>query len=235
MKSIFRIFCLLFLPAIMFGQLPRPYVAGGIDLMPAGYSSTAWQGTAGVEWNPKHLVFDSYAGYDTGKKVNDGTTGNYKGHDRFLRGFVGPRFGLWYAGVGARWSQLSTSNYTKGGSAFAAGSWHPEIGGGRDWNSKTVPLFLRTQLAYMARPSKEVTHYPDGTSCDGCGSGSHGMDFTMWVPSPEHTGHFFFKMNVVIFRFHDSFTDPKNIPLTNQQAANKHLGDSTEFMAGFRF
>lgn len=225
----------VFCTTIAFGQSPRPYATFGLDLMPAGYASTAFQGTAGLEWNPKFAVFDAYAGYDTGKKTDDNTVNNYSGHDRFLRASAGPKFGPWFAAVGARWSQLSTTNYTKGGDIFAAGSWHPEVGGGRDFSTKSTKNFMRAQALYMARPSKEVTHYPDGSSCDGCGSGSHGADITLWFPSPAHKGHFFCKMNVVLFRFHDSITDPKNVPLTRAQTGNGHLGDSTEFMVGARF
>lgn len=225
----------VFCTTLALGQRPRPYVTGGVDLMPAGYASLALQGTAGFEWNPKYLAFDAYAGYDNGRKANDNTANNYSGHDRFLRAFVGPKIGPWYAGVGARFSQLSTTNYTKGGNVFSAGSWHPEIGGGRDFSTRKTPLFMRVQALYMARPSKEVTHYPSGLSCDGCGSGSHGADITLWFPSPEHSGHFFAKMNVVLFRFHDSITDPKNIPLTRQQTGNGHLGNSAELMIGARF
>ena len=234
MKSVFRIIC-LFLATACFGQLPRPYVTAGLDLMPAGYSSTAFQIGGGLEFNRPYLVFDSYAGYDNGRKSNDLTPNNYKGHDRFLRAFVGPKFGAFYAGVGARWSMLSTSNYTKGGDIFNAGSWHPEIGVGRDFGTQDYPLFMRVQGAYMFREQREVVHYPGGQTCYGCGNGSQGADITLWFPSPEHKGHFFAKMNVVLFRFHDSITDPKNLPLTRQQTTNGHLGDSTEFMAGFRF
>ena len=225
----------VFCTPLVFGQLPRPYVAGSFNLMPAGYASTSFGVGGGLEFDRPYIVFDSYAGYDTGKKSDDNTVNNYSGHDRFLRAFAGPKFGPWYAGVGARWSQLSTTNYTKGGSAFDAGSWHPEVGGGRDFSTHDYPLFMRVQAAYMARPSKEVVHYPDGSSCDGCGTGSHGADITLWFPSPAHSGHFFAKMNIVLFGFHDSITDPKNIPLTRTQTGNGHLADSTEFMVGARF
>ena len=231
----FTVVLIVFCASLALGQRPRPYVTAGIDLLPAGYASLALQGTAGFEWNPKYLAFDAYAGYDNGRKENDATSNNYSGHDRFLRAFAGPKIGPWYAGVGARWSQLSTTNYTKGGTPFAAGSWHPEVGGGRDFSTHDYPLFMRVQSAYMARPSKEVTHYPDGTNCDGCGSGSHGADITLWFPSPAHSGHFFAKMNIVLFRFHDSITDPKNVALTRAQTGNGHIGDSTEFMIGARF
>src|ERR1700691_4001691 len=93
------IFALLCLPA--FAQRPQPYVLGGISLMPSGYASLAVQGGGGIEWETRYSVFDSYAGYDNGRKANDNTPDNYKGHDRILRGFLGYKRDLWYAGVGA--------------------------------------------------------------------------------------------------------------------------------------
>jgi hypothetical protein len=235
MKILIAVFVILCMPLALFGQAPRPYLLGGADLMPSGYASLAVQGGGGIEWETRYSVFDSYAGYDNGRKANDNTLNNYKGHDRLLRGFLGYKQGPWYAGVGARWSQLSTTNYTKGGDPFSAGSWHPEAGFGRDWNARTAPLFLRTQILYMFREQREVTDYPGQPPCVGCGSGSQGADISLWFPSPEHKGHWFYKMNVVLFAFHDSFTDPTNVALTNEQAANKHLGDVTEFSLGYRF
>lgn len=214
---------------------PRPYISGGINLMPPGYASTAESFGGGVQWNLSHLVFDSYAGYDNGKKTNDGTPGNIKGHDRYLRGFAAYKQGNNYVGVGARWAALSTANYSKGGDAFAAGSWYPEVGVGRDWSTSTSKLFMRTQVAYMFRETKEVTRYPDGTVCDGCGNGSQGADISVWLPSPARPGHFFARFNVVLFSFHDTITAPDNIPLTLKQTSNHHLGESTEFTIGARF
>lgn len=215
--------------------VPHPYVLGTVDLMPSGYAPLAFSGGGGIMWDRPYLVFDSYAGYDNGRKANDNTVGNYKGHDRFVRGFVGLKVQKYYAGVGARWSQLSTTNYTKGGDIFSAGSWHPVIAGGRDWSTRTSPNFLRTQIGWMFSPSKETVHYPDGTNCDGCGNGTHGVPVTIWLPSPARPGHFFFKMEAVIFRFHDTITDPTNVPLTRIQSSNWHLADSTEISVGYRF
>lgn len=236
-KATLFLFALLVLTlgALAQDKVPHPYVNGGLDLMPSGYASLAAQGGVGIMYNLPHLVLDTYAGYDNGRKENDNTLNNYKGHDRFLRGFAGFKQGTYYAGVGARWSQLSTTNYTKGGDAFSAGSWHPEVGGGKDWSAYGAPLFLRTQVLYMFNESKEVTYYPSAPTCYGCGNGSHGADITLWFPSPAKGGHLFFKMNVVLFRFHDSVTEPSNIPLTNAQIANKHFADSTELLLGWKF
>lgn len=216
-------------------KFPRPYLNAGIDLEPAGYASLAVQGGGGIMLESPHFVFDSYAGYDNGRKVNDGTGPNPKGNDKFLRGFAAYKQGPWFAGIGARWSSLSTSNYTKGGDIFNSDSWHPEVGGGRDWDARTAPLFLRTQALWMFREQREVVRYPDGTTCYGCGNGSEGVDMTLWFPSPAHKGHWFCKMNFVFFGFHSTFTDPKNVALTRAEAANKSVSGSEEYSINYRW
>lgn len=220
------LFAVLFLVMTVsaFGQsFPRPYVVGGFNLMPAGYASTSFGTGGGIMWDQPHFVLDTYAGYDTGHKDNDGTSDNYSGHDRYLRGFGSYKQGNNYFGIGARWSELYTTNYDK------SGSWHPEVGAGHDFSP------LRLQVAYMFRESKEVTQYPGGIMCDGCGNASQGADITLWFPSPARSKHLFAKMNVVLFEFHDTITDPSNTLLTQQQISNKHFTDSTEFMVGYRF
>lgn len=221
MKKFLAVLALFFVP-LVFGQLPRPYVSAGFTLMPPGYAAVAAQGGAGIQWNRPYLVFDSYAGYDNGRKANDNTSGNNKGHDRYLRGFLAYKHGKNYFGGGARWSELSTTNY----SDF---SWHPEAGVGRDWD------FMRLQVAYLFPPSKPITRYPSGQTCYGCGSGSHGADISVWFPSPVNTHHLFARMETVLFRYHETATDPSNIQLTEQQVANKYLGNSFEVSLGWKF
>jgi hypothetical protein len=222
---------------IKVSSIPRPYLAGSFNLMPGGYASVAWGGGGGLMVENKYFIFDSFVGYDNGHKVNDNTLNNYKGHDRFVRGFESYKKGNNYFGVGARWSQLSTTNYTKGGSIYTAGAWHPEVGVGRDFfaNDKFYPLMMRAQMLYMFHSNKETVHYPDGTNCDGCGNGSQGVDLSLWWPSPAKKSHIFFRMNVVMFGFHDSITDPANLQLTQLQRARTHVSDSTELMLMYRF
>ena len=234
MKKLLTVAFALLLAPIALGQV-RPYVSVGAELMPAGYAPFSVQGGGGLHWDARDFVFDSYAGYDTGRKLDDNTPDNYKGHDRYLRGFLGYKRDFWYAGVGARWSQLSTTNYSKGGTPFSAGSWHPEAGLGRDWNARTASLFMRTQFLYMFREQREVTTYPGGQSCAGCGNGSQGADISLWFPSPASSKHWFCRMNVVLFGFHTTITDPTNIPLTRSQTSSKHFTDFTEFQVGYRF
>lgn len=240
-----RIFCmvgcfviLVFAVVTARCQAPSAYLAGSFNLMPAGYASVAWGGGGGVTYNARHVVFDSYAGYDNGHKDNDATSRNNKGHDRFLRGFEAYQFGSTYLGVGARWSQLSTTNYVKGGPISSSSSWHPEVGVGHDFaaHDKFYLLSMRGQVLYMFRESRESVHYPDGSSCAGCGNGSQGLDISLWFPSPAKPhSHLFMRINVVPFIFHDTITDPTNVYLTRLQTRNRHLTDSTEFLLGVKF
>lgn len=210
---------------------PRPYLLADFDLMPAGYESTAWQGGGGIEVNAPHFVFDSYAGYDNGRKAPVNGVPNYNGHDRFLRGFAGYYQNGWFVGVGARWSQLSTSDYTKGGSPLNGKSWHPEFGFG--WDAATD--YARVQILYMFREQREVSYSAIGIPCVGCGNGSQGADITLWFPSPIKSNHWFCKMNWVPFTFHDTITDPKNLVQTAAQTASHHFTVSGEIGVGVRF
>src|SRR5271166_2177909 len=67
--------------------IPRPYVAGGVSLMPGGYGAVAFRGQGGLYLNAKHAVCDTYVAIDNGKKTNDGTENNIKGHDDYVAGF----------------------------------------------------------------------------------------------------------------------------------------------------
>ena len=202
-------------------KVPHPYVIGGVALFPGGYQPAGWEAGAGLMWDRPHFVFDSFAGYDNGRKTNDGGNNNPKGHDRMLRGFAGYKFGSSYVGAGARWSELDTTNYAKVG-------WHPEIGVGHDFwpHDEYYPNFARVQVAWMFREQGEVVRLPGLPDCHVCGNGSQGPDFTLWIPSPADSKHkhIFAKMNVVPFMYHNN-------------PADKHLHWSTsaEMLVGYRF
>lgn len=215
-----------------FSNCPHPYVEGSMNLEGPGYAPLAWEIGGGLQLEHPHIVGDAFLGYDNGHKENDGTNENEKGHDRFARAFLAYRHHFTYFGAGARWSQLSTTNYTKGGSIFASGSWHPEVGIGQE-----LGMVARVQALYMFHPSHEVTYYPNSPSCDGCGNGSQGLDLSLTFPSPLHprVKHFFFRINVVMYRYHTTITEPSNIPLTRTQAGQHFWGDFTEFQTGWRF
>jgi hypothetical protein len=195
-------------------EWPRPYLQATLSLMPGGYAPLAVGGGGGVQWNLSHLVLDSLAAWDDGRKTNDGTVNNRKGHDRYLRGFAAYKFGKNYVGAGGRWSELSTTNYTK------ENSWHPELGMGRDFG------FMRAQALWMFNSQHSVVDYPVGPPCDNaCGSQERGADVSFWFPSPVSRRHWFFRIDDVLFRFQ------------NEPAARvvRQAADTVDFSLAYRF
>ena len=206
--------------AICQDSLPRPYISGGVALLPSGYASVGWLTGGGLDLNKYHLVFDSFAGYDNGRKVDDGGPPNPNGHDRLLRGFAGYNVSGSYIGAGARWTELSTTNYTKSG-------WQPEVGVGHDlWPDDAYdPNCARLQVAYVFKKQREIVRFPDAPSCYFCGNGSRGVAITIWFPSPANPKyHVFFSMDAMIFGYHNNPAD-----------RDLHITDTTEMTIGYRF
>ena len=202
-----KILLFVFLTTMCFGQVPRPYIAGGLSLMPAGYASAAYRVQGGLYTNAPHIVSDVYGAYDNGRKDNDNTAGNTNGHDRYLAGFVAYKFGNTFTGAGARWSQLSTTNYTKSAT-------HYQFGIGHDW------AVARGQVFYIL---------PAGTS------GIQGPEFSVILPSPVSRRHLFVRFETGIYEYHDTVTDPSNSELTAVQTGNRHATASTTMMLMYRF
>lgn len=190
-------------------QVAHPYVSAGVALFPSGYQPAGWEAAGGLMLDQTHFVFDSFAGYDNGRKENDGGPVNPKGHDRMLRGFSALKFGNSYIGAGVRWEELSTTNYTKI-------NYHPLLGVGHDFSAS-----IRVQAAYAFKAQHELVRYPNAPSCYNCGNESKGVDVTLWAPLHSH---FFCRMDMFIFSFHNNPYDP-----------SYHFGDSTEILAGYRF
>ncbi|MGB2606530.1 MAG: hypothetical protein WBC78_23200, partial [Candidatus Sulfotelmatobacter sp.] len=115
--------------------IPVPIFTLGPSLMGGGYALFAYRIEGGLNMEATHVVFHAIAAYDNGRKVDDDDEPNPKGHDRYLESAIYYRPArpgwkrMFYFGGGYRWSQLSTTNYTKGGA-------RPEFGGGYD-------MFLR--------------------------------------------------------------------------------------------
>ncbi len=178
-----------------------------------GYAPAAWIGGAGVNIELKYLVFDATAAYDTGHKINDNTIDNHSGHDRKLAGNAFFRFNRFYAGGGASWSQLSTTNYTKQ-------AWHPQFGGGHDWFWED--LSLRGQALYLLPGNDHL-------------NGTQGPEFSMWFPSPATDHHFFLRDTVGIFVIHETITNPSDKPLTDAQTSSKSASGYVNLGLMYRF
>lgn len=249
----------LFLPVMALGQaqtaptqsyVPSPYGAVGISLMPNGYGAVAVRGQAGIMENAPHFVFDGYVAIDNGKKVNDGTLNNIKGHDDYVAGFLGYRQNNWYFGGGMRWNQLVTSNYTKGTNFFQAvrqGDIRYQFGGGKDWYYNNAYNFsYRVQALYLLPPQHESVAYPaapgvPSSVCQGCGNGVQGPELTLWMPSPADGRHHFFVREILgIYEFHTTVTEPCPGPLCNPadfqaQKNSRHAMATFDMLVGYRF
>ena len=104
-------------------SIPRPYASLGPSVTEdAGYAPLAYRAESGLDLESKHAIFRALAAYDNGHKTDDGDQPNVNGHDRYLESAAYFRAGHgWSFGMGWRWNQLSTANYSKGGS-------RPELG-----------------------------------------------------------------------------------------------------------
>lgn len=207
--------------------IPMPYLSVGPSLMGGmGYAEFAYRAEAGVNLEGTHLVFRALGAYDNGRKVDDNDQPNPKGHDRHLEGaiYFRPALPGWsrqlFFGGGFRWNQLSTTNYTKGGSRY-------QLGGGYDW-------FQRLCEACRRDASMRVTvdWITAGTDWQ---NGSHGPIVTLTIPSPREKRHWFWRESVGVFIFHTSVTESGNVSLTREQRAQKGLGNIVDSAVIFRF
>jgi len=237
-------------PQTFESYVPRPYVAGGVSLMPNGYGAVALRGQGGLYLNAKHAVCDTYVAADNGKKTNDGTENNIKGHDDYVAGFCGYKQGNWYFGGGMRWNELITSNYTKGTNFFQAvkqGDIRYQFGGGKDWfhHFSNGDFNMRAQVAYILPPLHESVSYPAtptsaGFVCQGCGNGVQGPEITIWMPSPEYSKHWSARFVYGIYEFHESVTEPCPGPLCNPpdfaaQKSNRSVMGTVDFLVQYKF
>jgi hypothetical protein len=202
--------------------IPRPYASLGPSLTEgAGYAPLAYRVESGLDLESKRLIFRALAAYDNGHKTDDGDQPNLKGHDRYLESAAYFRVGHgWSFGMGWRWSQLSTTNYSKGGS-------RPEFGGTYDW-------FLRpcgaSRRAFSMR--FDVDWITAGTDSQ---NGSHGPTAVLWFPAPSEKRHLFWRQTVSVYRFHESVTEPNNLFLTQEQNSQKHMDITADFAVIYRF
>jgi hypothetical protein len=205
------------------GLVPRPFLYAGAGLMGGGYAPFAGRAGGGLRIDSRRFLASAEGWYDNGHKTNDNTGPNPKGHDRGLVGSAYYRFSSgWFAGVGARWNQLSTTNYTKGG-------WRPTFGGGKDYFHKKCALedcisdfSMRLGFDYLL-PGTD--HF----------NALQGPLFSFYMPSPSAKGHFFFRETLGIYEFHTTVTDPSNKILTQQQTGSRSVTSFGEFTLMYRF
>ena len=202
---------------------PHPFVYAGAGLMGGGYAPLAWEGGGGLTIDTRHFLAFAEGEYDNGHKTNDNTGPNPKGHDRTLAaaGYFRLSSG-WLAGVGARWNQLSTTNYTKGG-------WRPTFGGGKDYFHKTCAAEnCVSDFSMLVR----VDYLLPGTDHF---NAVQGPLISLYFPSPSAKGHVFFRETLGIYEFHETVTAPSNLILTRQQMGDRSVTSFGELTVMYRF
>lgn len=195
-------------------KLPHPFVYGGIQLNSGGYTTLSGVIGAGVETEAKRIISISEFSYDNGRKDNDGTVNNHSGHGRHASGRVFYRLPRrYFVGGGYQWNKLNTTNYAKEGRRLA-------FGGGKDWIG--TDFSARLQALYI---------FP-GTDWR---NGVQGPEFQFWLPSPATKHHFFFRIKLGVYEYHQTITDPTNKWLTAQQTGKRSVDSWAEYTLAYRF
>jgi hypothetical protein len=203
--------------------VPRPYAFAGGESMGGGYSPFAAIGGGGFRIDSKRFLLDANGWYDNGRKVNDNDQPNPNGHDRGLVGSAYYRLPSgWSFGAGVRWSELSTTNYTKR-------HWEPTFGASKDYfrhrctrEHCVVDFSTRLGVDYLLAGSDWQ-------------NGSQGPLLTLYIPSPATKAHIFYRETLGIYTFYDTVTDRTNAFLTREQMGNHHVNSFAEFTVMYRF
>ena len=215
----------LILGSLLHGQgiVPRPYAFAGPKQMGGGYAPFALVGGGGVRIDSTHFQLDGNAWYDTGRKTNDNNQPNPRGRDRGLAGAAYYRLPAgWAFGVGARWNELSTTNYHKS-------AVHPTFGGSKDY-FRTGCVGEGCGRPFSARVA--VDYVMKGTDWK---NGSQGTLCTLYVPSPSAKAHVFYRETMGVYRVYDTVTDRADHALTLQQMSNHSWQAFAEFTAMVRW
>jgi hypothetical protein len=210
---------------LMMSLAPHPYVYVALSLMPTGYVIGAIRAEGGLKVESCHWVIQAGAAYDNGRAANDNGPPNPKGHDRYLDGGIYFRPGKWFSGasffgVGWRWSQHSTTNYTKAGN-------RPQFGGGYD--------LMRRPCSTCTRDFSMRVEGNWFTAGNDWQDGSHGMEISISLPSPRETSHWFFQERVAVFTSHQTVTDRTNMQMTLSQRAHRSLTCDASLGIVYRF
>jgi len=201
---------------------PRPYFYSGMSLQGNGNAVVNYVVGSGIQQNTQQFLFDGYVEYNNTRNINDNTINNHSGRTRTI--YAAPRFRLrngWFFGGGARWSQLSTTNYVKQG-------WRPFVGGGKDWRIARLSAdYLWTACEHVNRQGCLV---PNGQ----CTNAVRGLDFKWFMPSPMSRSHVLFRMSLSTFWFHTTVTTLDPI-LARQQKGEIGIGSVLDYTLQLRF
>ncbi len=216
-------------------EWPRPFIFGGVGLNGGGYAPLSGKIGGGLRIDQNHLIWSASAAYDNSHKSNDNTIGNANGHQRSLDSSIYYRFSnAWFAGGGASWSELSTTNYTKQG-------FHPSVGGGKDYFHKdcagedcVTRWSMRLQVDYKLKGAEHVDARGCSVPNGQCTNDLQGPMVSFFLPSPAMAGHLYWRETVGVYTFHDTVTstDPA---LTALQKSHRSTTAFLDFTMMYRF
>ena len=216
-------------------EWPRPFIFGGVGLNGGGYAPLSGKIGGGLRIDQNHLIWSASAAYDNSHKSNDNTIGNANGHQRSLDSSIYYRFSnAWFAGGGASWSELSTTNYTKQG-------FHPSVGGGKDYFHKdcagedcVTRWSMRLQVDYKLKGAEHVDAKGCSVPNGQCTNDLQGPMVSFFLPSPAMAGHLYWRETVGVYTFHDTVTstDPA---LTALQKSHRSTTAFLDFTMMYRF
>ena len=214
---------------------PHPFLFAGLGVNGAGYSSLSGNAGAGLRIDARRLIWEAGASYDTARKSNDNTIDNQKGHSRRLESSLYYRFHSgWFAGGGAGWTQLSTTNYSKQ-------ALRPSIGAGKDYFHKQCAAedcvdewSMRWQVDYTLKGAEHVD--PKGCTVPNgqCTNDLQGLMLSLYLPSPALARHVFWRTTLGVYTLHTTVTstDPS---LTVLQKGQRSVTAAFDFAMMYRF
>ena len=214
---------------------PRPFIYGGLGLNGGGYAPMSGKVGAGLRIDQNHLIWSASAAYDNSHKSNDNTIDNTNGHQRSLDSSIYYRFSNgWFAGGGASWSELSTTNYTK--QDFILRSVAAKTIFTRIVLPKTASTrwSMRLQVDYKLKGAEHVDAKGCSVPNGQCTNDLQGPMVSFFLPSPAMAGHLYWRETVGVYTFHDTVTstDPA---LTALQKSHRSTTAFLEFTMMYRF
>jgi hypothetical protein len=199
-----------------FDSRPRAVIYADLYLNGEGYAIFSQSITGGISIESRHLMLEGRGTYDNSHKANDGTGNNPKGHIRALDASAYYRLPNYlFVGPSGGWSQLSTTNYKKGGFNF-------ELGVGTDYVFKDESSSMRAIISYGPPLLEKV-------------NGSQSLSYQLMFPSPLSQHHVIITMASTVLFFHATISDPANAALTALQKSHRFVGDTSSFGLLFRF
>jgi hypothetical protein len=223
-------------------SLPHLVAETGLNVNGDGYQTFAENVGAGIDLEESHFIVNADGFYDFMRKTddNDQIVGE-KGRVRTVDGATFFKFrsgSSWFIGGGAGWDETSLTTYMKS-------DWTPRIGAGHDFVSEMNSW--RFQALYL-RDENEVVRYPSPVqftpgpgqsewsyTCSLCGNGVQGIEVSFWYPSPSTPHHLFLHWVVTPIWFHETVTDPYNLPLTQSQKSQRNVSGSEYVDLIYRF